>query len=47
MSNPIRNEEDAATAAIEAHTRAYGLGDPRALARAVLAAVAKFQAGQH
>jgi len=47
METPIRNQEDAAVAAIEAYTRAYGMGDARALARAVLAAVAKFQVGQH
>jgi hypothetical protein len=44
--NAPRNEEDAITAAIQQYTQANGMGDPRALARFVLAELAKFKAQQ-
>jgi hypothetical protein len=41
-----RNEEDVVTTAIEAYHRAYGVGNPRTLARAALAAVRAWHAAQ-
>jgi hypothetical protein len=44
MEHPIRNEEDAMTAAIEDHMRSFGMGDARTMARVVLARLEQHRA---